>query len=46
VLFEIETDGPGFGIDEDVATLGEKVILPPFLESKRASIVAGLKPLD
>jgi glyoxalase family protein len=46
VLFEIATDGPGFGIDEDVATLGEKVILPPFLESKRASIVAGLKPLD
>jgi glyoxalase family protein len=46
VLFEIATDGPGFGIDEDVATLGEKVILPPFLESKRESIVAGLKPLD
>ena len=46
VLFEIATDGPGFGVDEDAATLGEKVVLPPFLEGKRASIVANLKPLD
>lgn len=46
VLFEIATDGPGFGVDEDVETLGEKVVLPPFLETHRESIVAGLKPLD
>ena len=46
VLFEIATDGPGFGVDEDAATLGEKVVLPPFLENQRASIVANLKPLD
>jgi len=46
ILFEIATDGPGFGVDEDVATLGEKVVLPPFLESHRESIVANLKPLD
>jgi glyoxalase family protein len=46
VLFEIATDGPGFGVDEDVATLGEKVVLPPFLETHRESIVANLKPLD
>lgn len=46
VLFEIATDGPGFGVDEDVATLGEKVALPPFLESHRESIVENLKPLD
>jgi glyoxalase family protein len=46
VLFEIATDGPGFGVDEDPATLGEKVVLPPFLETQRASIVANLKPLD
>jgi glyoxalase family protein len=46
ILFEIATDGPGFGVDEDKATLGEKVVLPPFLESHRASIVANLKPLD
>ncbi len=46
VLFEIASDGPGFGIDEDMATLGEKVVLPPFLESDRERIVANLKPID
>lgn len=46
ILFEIATDGPGFGIDEDLATLGEKVVLPPFLEPRRAAITANLKPLD
>ena len=46
ILFEIATDGPGFGVDEDPATLGEKVVLPPFLENQRASIVSNLKPLD
>lgn len=46
ILFEIATDGPGFSVDEDKATLGEKVVLPPFLESHRESIVANLKPID
>lgn len=46
VLFEIATDGPGFAVDEDVATLGEKVALPPFLESQRAAIEANLKPIE
>ena len=46
ILFEIATDGPGFGIDEDEATLGEKVVLAPFLEPRREEIVARLKPLD
>ncbi len=46
VLFELATDGPGFGVDEDEATLGEKVVLAPFLEPRRAQIVANLKPID
>ena len=46
VLFEIATDGPGFAVDEDPATLGEKVVLPPFLEPHRQRILAGLKPID
>jgi glyoxalase family protein len=46
ILFEIATDGPGFGVDEDIETLGEKVVLPPFLEPQREQIVANLKPLD
>ncbi|WP_135229015.1 ring-cleaving dioxygenase [Deinococcus fonticola] len=46
VLFEIATDGPGFGVDEDMETLGDKVILPPRFESRREQILAGLKPID
>ncbi|MEN4041751.1 MAG: ring-cleaving dioxygenase [Anaerolineaceae bacterium] len=46
ILFEIASDGPGFAVDEDEATLGEKVVLPPFLEPNRARIVANLKPID
>ncbi|PAP96315.1 ring-cleaving dioxygenase [Mesorhizobium wenxiniae] len=45
ILFEIATDGPGFTADEPLETLGERLALPPFLEPKRASIEAGLKPL-
>jgi glyoxalase family protein len=46
VLFEIATDGPGFAVDEDPATLGEQLVLPPFLERHRAEIVRGLEPID
>ena len=46
ILFEIASDGPGFAVDEDPATLGEKVVLPPFLEPRRAQIVKNLKPID
>jgi len=45
VLFEIATDGPGFAIDEDPAALGERIILPPWLEPQRAEIEAGLPVL-
>ncbi|HEX2722543.1 MAG TPA: ring-cleaving dioxygenase [Gemmatimonadaceae bacterium] len=46
ILFEIATDGPGFGVDEDPSTLGERVALPPFLESRREEIVSNLKQID
>ncbi|MFA5910518.1 MAG: ring-cleaving dioxygenase [Vicinamibacterales bacterium] len=46
VLFEIATDGPGFAVDEDPATLGEKIVLPPFLEGRREEIVGNLLPID
>lgn len=45
MLFEIATDGPGFATDEDVAHLGERLALPPFLESRREQIEAGLRPI-
>lgn len=38
VLFEIATDGPGYAVDEDADKLGEKLVLPPWLESKREKI--------
>jgi glyoxalase family protein len=46
ILFEIATDGPGFATDEPMETLGEKLALPPFLESRRKEIEAGLKPIE
>jgi glyoxalase family protein len=46
VLFEIATDGPGFATDEDPQDLGKRLSLPPFLESRRAEIEAGLRSLD
>ena len=45
ILFEIATDGPGFATDEPMDRLGERLALPPFLESRRAAIEAGLKPI-
>jgi glyoxalase family protein len=45
VLFELATDGPGFAVDEDPAHLGERLVLPPWLEPERAVIEAALPPL-
>jgi glyoxalase family protein len=45
ILFELATDGPGFAADESPEHLGERLALPPFLESKRRQIEAVLKPL-
>lgn len=45
VLFEVATDGPGFAIDEDPEHLGESLVLPPFLEERRAQIERVLPPL-
>jgi glyoxalase family protein len=45
VLFEIATRGPGFTVDEPLETLGEKLVLPPFLEPQRERIEAAVTPL-
>jgi glyoxalase family protein len=44
-LLEIATDGPGFSVDEPVATLGEALQLPSWLEAERSSIEEALGPL-
>jgi glyoxalase family protein len=45
VLFELATDGPGFAVDEDLDHLGERLVLPPWLEPHRAEIEAVLPRL-
>jgi predicted esterase len=45
VLFELATDPPGFGIDEPVERLGERLMLPDQFEAQRAEIEAVLPPI-
>jgi glyoxalase family protein len=45
ILFEIATLGPGFGVDEDPAHLGETLILPPAYEHVRGEVEPLLTPL-
>jgi glyoxalase family protein len=44
-LFEVATDGPGFAVDEPAEALGERLILPPWLEPRRAEIERALPKL-
>jgi glyoxalase family protein len=46
VLFELATDGPGFAVDEDKEALGEKLVLPPWLETHRGEIEKVLPRLE
>ena len=45
VLFEIATDPPGFTLDEPLARLGERLMLPDWLEPDRARVEAALPVL-
>jgi glyoxalase family protein len=45
VLFEIATDPPGFAVDEPVEEFGTKLLLPPWLEPRRAQLESVLPPL-
>jgi glyoxalase family protein len=45
VLFEIATTPPGFMVDEPVESLGEKLMLPAWLESNRNVLEASLPKL-
>lgn len=45
VLFEVATNPPGFGVDEDVAHLGRALKLPPWEEPHRAAIEEVLPPV-
>ncbi len=46
VLYEISSDEPGFATDEPLASLGEKLALPPYFEDQRDQIESRIRPLD
>lgn len=45
VLFELATEEPGFTVDGTVEELGRRIILPPWLESRREQVEQRLTPL-
>lgn len=45
VLFEIATDPPGFSVNEPPATLGTRLMLPPWLEPRREVLERSLPAL-
>jgi glyoxalase family protein len=45
LLYEIADDGPGFAAEVPVSELGRRVVLPPWLEPRRAEIESILTPL-
>jgi glyoxalase family protein len=45
LLLEIATDGPGFLVDEPLATLGTELRVPAWLADQREEIEAGLEAL-
>lgn len=46
VLFEFATKSPGYTVDEDLDTLGERLMLPDWLEDNRTEIEARLPDLS
>lgn len=45
VLIEVATMAPGFAVDEPLSALGTSLKLPPWQESQRDTIEAGLPPI-
>ncbi|NGM69523.1 ring-cleaving dioxygenase [Natronolimnobius sp. AArcel1] len=46
VLFEFATKSPGYTVDEDLENLGDRLVLPDWLEDRRGEIEAGLPALS
>lgn len=46
ILFEIATEPPGFTVDEPFNKLGQKLMLPSWLESKRAELEETLPSVE
>ncbi|AEH38804.1 VOC family protein [Halopiger xanaduensis] len=46
ILFEFATKEPGYTVDEELEELGERLVLPEWLEDRRGEIEAGLPKLS
>jgi glyoxalase family protein len=46
ILFEFATETPGYTVDEELEALGTELVLPDWLEDRRAEIEAGLPDLS
>ena len=46
VLFEMASDTPGYDVDEEFEHLGEKLVLPPWLEPRRQLIESILPEIE
>jgi len=46
ILFELATETPGLTVDEDVATMGESLVLPDRFERDREMIEGQLPPIE
>lgn len=46
VLFEVATSGPGFDVDEELASLGEDLMLPEQFEEKREYLIDVLPKIN
>lgn len=46
VLFEFATNEPGYDVDEPIDSLGERLVLPEWLESRREEVESTLPPLE
>ncbi|MDQ0269066.1 ring-cleaving dioxygenase [Cytobacillus purgationiresistens] len=45
IQFELATDSPGFAVDEEIAHLGQKLMLPQWLENRRGELEKTLPKL-
>jgi glyoxalase family protein len=45
ILCEIATSDIGFSVDEPIENLGQKILLPEWLEHRREQVIAELEPI-
>lgn len=46
IVFEFATDGPGFAVDEDIDSIGQKLMLPEQYEANREELIRRLPDFE